>query len=149
MNLRHHTSKYDLLWGLRQRSDLCVDTMDDLYDIPTYRRKWGMVVAVLDDEPTDSDMDVGDTEDISGFAFYFLKYGYSSDDIRDNGNWKFLSFEGITVTYTSKMSGVHPGKLGQIAIDDDFLYICTATGGVGTPGEEGVSIWKRAPLRIY
>ncbi len=53
------------------------------------------------------------------------------------------------ITYTSKMSGVHPGTLGQIAIDDDFIYVCTSAGGVGTPGEAGVSIWKRAPLRIY
>ena len=91
MTTRWQASKFDVVRALRLRSDISVPTVQDMYDIPTYRRKWGMIVAVylggvLEDIDTEEDVDLEDE------VFYWLNYGLSSTDIRDNGNWQLLEF---------------------------------------------------------
>jgi hypothetical protein len=40
----------------------------------------------------------------------------------------------------SKATGVDAGVLGQISIDDDFIFVCV------TGGEAGVAVWKRVAM---
>ncbi len=76
-------AKYDLIRKLRLMSDISVRSIDELYGIPTYRRKWGVLVAVYDDSDDDDDSDIG---------VYRLVYGLSSSDLKDNDNWEKLDY---------------------------------------------------------
>jgi len=40
----------------------------------------------------------------------------------------------------TKASGVDAGILGELSIDDDYLYICTTGGAIG------VAVWKKIAL---
>lgn len=84
-------SKYDIIKDIRIRSDITVKTIDEMYAIKTYRRKWGMVVAVYD-EDTDADIEGGG---INGL--YQLVFEKSSDIISDNDNWDKLGEEKVKI----------------------------------------------------
>ena len=60
---------------LQRRSDITVETIAARDGIQTYRRRWGMVVAVYDDPDTENN------------GFYYLKKGKSTDILGDNANW--------------------------------------------------------------
>lgn len=47
-----------------------------------------------------------------------------------------------TVSYGSKSSAVDAGTLGELSVDDDYLYICVVAGGAGS------ATWKRLALMI-
>ncbi len=70
------SSKYDLVKHLRLRADISVRTLGDLYAIQTFRRKWGVPVAVYDDG--------------ANTGLYELVFGLNSEDIRDNANWRII-----------------------------------------------------------
>jgi len=42
-----------------------------------------------------------------------------------------------TAGFGEKKTGVDAGKLGQMSIDDDYVYICVVEG------EAGVAVWKK------
>lgn len=53
----------------------------------------------------------------------------------------FIQIAGnVIVGYATKQTGSDAGTQGELSIDDDYLYVCTVTGGIG------VAIWKRVPL---
>ena len=81
--MKSYSSKYDLLKGLRKRSDITVPTIDDLYAIKKYKRKWGMLVSVYQEIDVDADG--------SEAGVYELVYDLYSDDIGDNDNWRKLT----------------------------------------------------------
>ena len=81
--MKSYSSKYDLLKGLRKRSDITVPTIDDLYAIKKYKRKWGMLVSVYQEIDVDADG--------SEAGVYELVYDLHSDDIGDNDNWRKLT----------------------------------------------------------
>ena len=57
--------------------------------------------------------------------------------------WKNLyAIPTFDIEYATKSSSIHAGNLFDIAIDDDFLYVCVEAG------DEGNARWKRSPL-IY
>jgi hypothetical protein len=43
--------------------------------------------------------------------------------------------------FGAKYSGTDGGKLLEISVDDDFMYVCVKAG------DPGVAIWKRTPLK--
>jgi hypothetical protein len=73
-------SKYDILKGLRLRADITVRTIAERDAIRTFRRRWGMVVAVYHNE---DENDVG----IEHNGLYKLVHRHYSDVISDNENW--------------------------------------------------------------
>jgi|LSQX01.2.fsa_nt_gb hypothetical protein len=56
-----------------------------------------------------------------------------------NNLYALPSFE---IEYATKSSSVHAGNLFDIAIDDDYFYVCVEAGA------SGQARWKRSPL-IY
>jgi len=66
-------TKKDQLRNLRQRVDITVRNLSELFSIPTFKRKWGIRVGVYDDGVNNGS--------------YVLIRGESSNDIRDNDNW--------------------------------------------------------------
>lgn len=46
----------------------------------------------------------------------------------------------INVPYGAKQSSVDPGELGQMSVDDDYLYICVVAGATG------LASWKRTAI---
>ena len=50
------------------------------------------------------------------------------------------SFSSGNIGYGTKVTGVDPGSLFQLSIDDDFLYVCVIGGIVPT------AVWKRVAL---
>ncbi len=73
-----------LFRNLKRMVDISVATVEDRDGIMTYRRRWGMVVAVFDD---------GDDT-----GLYELRRGHSSDVLGDNDNWINIGGAGCTVT---------------------------------------------------
>ena len=63
-----------LFKSLKRLVDITVETIAERNALLTYRRRWGMVVAVYDDG--------ADT------GFYYLKKGKSTDILGDNDNWE-------------------------------------------------------------
>ena len=61
---------------LQRRSDITVETIAARDGIQTYRRRWGMVVAVYDDPAKGNN------------GFYYLKKGKNSHILGDNNNWE-------------------------------------------------------------
>ena len=63
-----------LFKSLKGLVDITVATIADRDALLTYRRRWGMVVAVYDDGENN--------------GFYYLKKGKNSDILGDNANWE-------------------------------------------------------------
>ena len=63
-----------LFKSLKRLVDITVETIADRDALLTYKRRWGMVVAVYNDG--------ADT------GFYYLKKGKSTDILGDNNNWE-------------------------------------------------------------
>ena len=66
-----------LFRNLRTRVDITVETIADRDALLTYRRRWGMVVAVYDDPTAENN------------GLYYLKKGLSNDILGSNDNWKY------------------------------------------------------------
>ncbi len=66
-------ARKDQLRDLRRRVDITVRTLNELFSLETFKRKWGIRAAVYDDNDNN--------------GTYVLTRGYSSNDIRDNDNW--------------------------------------------------------------
>ncbi len=66
--------KEDHLRDLRRRVDITVRTIDELFSIPTFKRKWYIRVGVYDDTPDNN-------------GVYILVRGESSNNLKDNDNW--------------------------------------------------------------
>ena len=126
--MSHNITGSTLFRNLRTRVDITVATIADRDALLTYRRRWGMVVAVYDDGVNN--------------GHYTLRKGESSDILGDNNNWVFWKTQLITMVETPP-SPTEAGGLLDIVVCDDFLYICIQAGGVGA------AKWKRAPLRNY
>lgn len=47
-----------------------------------------------------------------------------------------------TIEYATKSSAVDAGTLGQMAYDDDWLYICVVEGAPGS------AIWKKTAIAV-
>lgn len=52
----------------------------------------------------------------------------------------FSMWETINFLSGEKKSGVHAGRLWQMSLSDDYLYVCVKAG------EIGVAIWKKTLL---
>jgi hypothetical protein len=72
--------KKHILKDIRERVDINVSTLSELYKIKTYRRRWGMLAAVYKNGEND--------------GLYELVRGLNSDIISDNLNWRKLTFDG-------------------------------------------------------
>ena len=114
--------------SLKGLVDITVETIADRDGLLTYRRRWGMVVAVYDDGVNN--------------GHYTLRKGESSDILGDNNNWVFWKTQLITMV-DDPPAPTAAGGLLDLVVCDDFLYICIQAGGVGE------AKWKRAPLRNY
>lgn len=44
--------------------------------------------------------------------------------------------------FGSKYSALDPGVVGEVTIDDDFMYVCVESGSAGN------ARWKRTPLKL-
>ncbi len=73
MNKTGKVSGAALFRNLKRMGDIAVATVADRDAIMTYRRRWGMVVAVYDD---------GDDT-----GLWELRKNESSDALNDDGNW--------------------------------------------------------------
>jgi len=71
-------SKYDFLSSFRVRADISLKTYNDLLALKTYRRKWGVTVAVYNDPDEEKN------------GLYVLLYNKNSATISDNDNWDKL-----------------------------------------------------------
>lgn len=72
-------SKLDFIKGLHSRVDISLKTLSDLYNLPTYLRKWKLIVGIhSDDNPVNN-------------GNYQLIRGLNSNNIQDNLNWTRLS----------------------------------------------------------
>jgi hypothetical protein len=80
-----------LFRNLRTRADISVDTVADRDALLTYRRRWGMVVAVFDD---------GDDT-----GLYELRKNHSSNILADNENWVSLGSDTKITTITIPFDG--------------------------------------------
>ena len=65
--------KKDHLRDLRNRVDITVRTLNELFSIPTHARKWALRVGVYEDGENN--------------GTYVLVRGHSSNVIKDNDNW--------------------------------------------------------------
>ena len=77
MDIRHIAMKASgplLFKSLKRLVDITVKTIAKRDALLTYRRRWGMVVAVYDDGENN--------------GFYYLKKGKNSDILGDNANWE-------------------------------------------------------------
>ena len=74
--MSHNITGSTLFRNLRTRVDITVETIADRDALLTYKRRWGMVVAVYDDPATGNN------------GFYYLKKGKNSDILGDNNNWE-------------------------------------------------------------
>lgn len=78
-DMRHSTSGQTLFRNLRIRVDIIVPTIEARDAIKVYRRRWGMIVYVSDDE------------DDTGFYYLYKPPGVT--DLGDNENWRELIAE--------------------------------------------------------
>ncbi len=92
-----------LFRNLKRMVDITVATVEDRDSIKTYRRRWGMVVAVFDD---------GDDT-----GLYVLEK--KNNDISDNSNWRRLQTD---------VGGFTSTKL-SIATDGQTLFTVPAIEG--------------------
>jgi hypothetical protein len=81
-------------------------------------------------EPGTDPNEAGHLANIGGDPFWF-----------DGSDWIDLS-AAVPVANDTKQSGTDAGVAGELAYDDDYLYICT------TGGAAGVAVWKRVALAI-
>jgi hypothetical protein len=44
------------------------------------------------------------------------------------------------VPYGSKQSSIDAGQVGELSVDDDYMYVCVISGGAGS------ATWKKIPL---
>lgn len=51
-----------------------------------------------------------------------------------------ITYSDIITDHTAKSSADDAGMQGQMAHNDDYVYVCTTTGTAGN------AIWKRIPL---
>lgn len=56
-----------------------------------------------------------------------------------NGDWQAATAT-FYVPYGEKQSAVDAGTLGELSIDDDYMYVCVIAGGAGS------ATWKKIPL---
>ena len=56
-----------------------------------------------------------------------------------NGHWVAATAT-YYVPFGTKQSSVDAGTVGEMSVDDDYLYICVTTGGVGSAS------WKRTAI---
>lgn len=56
-----------------------------------------------------------------------------------NGDWVAATAT-YFVPYGAKQSSVDAGQVGEMSVDDDYLYICVTTGGAG------LATWKRTAI---
>lgn len=75
METVHFITGKELLFHIRSRSDLSVETIAIRDAIQAWRRRWGMTVGVWDDEDEDNN------------GIYLLKRGLVSNEVMDNDNW--------------------------------------------------------------
>jgi hypothetical protein len=70
-----------------------------------------------------------------------VTHTHSESDITDLDKYTKAEVDDkIRHLYATKQTGVDGGTAGDVSIDDDYLYVCVVTGGVG------VAVWKKVPL---
>jgi len=100
-------------------------------DIPTLSQSkiTNLTTDLGNKQPLDADL-----TSIAGLGFTALAYLKKTA-----ANTWALDTE-VIVSVGAKATGVDAGTLGQICIDDDYIYVCTTGGGVG------VAVWKRVAI---
>lgn len=76
---------------------------------------------------------------VNNFINYWDKL---SGIIFSNSTLQSMKDKAPVITYGEKFTGVSPGILNEIAVSDDFLYVCVVGGDAGT------AVWKRIPLKL-
>lgn len=76
----------------------------------------------------------------SGYGYIYVDSTSSLPYFKDDSGNVF-NLTALTVVYGTMSSSTDPGIAGQLAFDDDFIYICVT--GSPTPGS---AVWKRTPI---
>jgi len=94
--------------------------------------KWGNIIGVLTSQADLVAALLGKANAL---------HAHTESDIADLDKYtKAEVDEKLRFSFGTKQTGVDGGTVGDVSVDDDYLYVCVVTGGAG------VAVWKKSVL---